>query len=31
MSSVGLEVRTPVIMKNSILWDIMQCSPQKDN
>jgi hypothetical protein len=26
---VGLEILTTVVMKSSILWDIMPCSPLK--
>jgi hypothetical protein len=28
---VGFEVRTVVVMKSSIFWDIMPCSPLIDN
>jgi hypothetical protein len=31
LNSVGFEVLTAVVMKSTVFWDIMQCSPLKVN
>jgi hypothetical protein len=31
LEAVGFEVLTPVVMNNSVFWDVTPCSPLKDN